>query len=304
MAAIEVDRLVKAYRNVKAVRGVTFQVRKGEIFGMLGPNGAGKTTTIECMTGLKEIDGGNVRVLGMHPGKSRRALYARIGVQLQETSWQDKVRVDEICRLFSSLYQNPAPWEELLKKFGLQDKRRAYVGSLSGGQRQKLSVILALLPRPEIVFLDELTTGLDPKARRAMWDHIRNLRDEGCTVFMTTHYMEEAEALCDRVCVIRDGAIVALDTVPEVIRKAGLPETVSFDSDVSLKGLLRNAFPEASVEQKGTSYAAASAGSNFSGSLIAWLESGNIPYRNMNIRKPTLEDAYLKLTGIRLEDEE
>lgn len=296
MVAIEADRMEKAYKSVKAVREVSFQVQKGEIFGLLGPNGAGKTTTIECLTGLKCCDGGSVRVLGMNPLKSRRELNRRISVQMQETSWQDKVRVDEICRLFSSLYQNPATWEELLKKFDLTDKRRAYVGSLSGGQRQKLSILLALLPKPEIVFLDELTTGLDPEARRAMWGHIRSLKDEGRTVFMTTHYMEEAEALCDTVCILKCGSVAALDPVSKVVRDAGLPEKITFESARPLKELLKTAFPKACVKQERANYEVAAQEGNFSGRLIAWLEAGSFPYRNLNIHYPTLEDAYLKIT--------
>ncbi len=304
MATIEVSQLVKSYGDVKAVDDLSFQVNEGEIFGMLGPNGAGKTTTIECIIGLRDFDSGSVEVAGFSPRKARKELYRRIGVQLQETSWQDKIKVEEICRLFASLYDKPASWEELLKKFGLYEKRNSYVGNLSGGQRQKLSILLALLPDPEIVFLDELTTGLDPKARRAMWEHIRGLKEEGRTVFITTHYMEEAEALCDRVCIIKGGKIIALDSVPEVINACGIEYEITFESEHSLLEDLLNVFPQATRTQRnGVHYAIAGLEIEFIGKLTAWLDEKKAHYRNLNIRKPSLEDAYLKLTGIRVEEE-
>jgi len=172
MAAIHVDSLSKSYGSIEAVRGISFDVGEGEIFGMIGPNGAGKTTTIECCIGLRVPTGGSVRLLGLNPRTERRDVFRRVGAQLQETNYQAHIRVDEICTMISSLYSRPTPWKELLDQYGLSAKRRVRVDSLSGGQRQRLSIVLALISNPEVVFLDELTTGLDPRARREMWEGV------------------------------------------------------------------------------------------------------------------------------------
>ncbi len=207
--------------------------------------------------------------------------------------------MEEVCRLFASLYERPAPYGELLEEFGLAAKKRAYVGSLSGGQRQKLSILLALLPRPELVFLDELTTGLDPQARRIMWAHIRELKGRGVTVFLTTHYMEEAESLCDRICLINRGCIAALDTVPGVIEQSGLGQGIMFESDQPLPDGLAAALPQgARIERRGALYEIGGQGEALLGKVGAWLENTGINYRNLRIRRPTLEDAFLKLTGV------
>jgi ABC-2 type transport system ATP-binding protein len=305
MNVIEVNRLSKSYGTIKAVANISFQVERGEIFGMLGPNGAGKTTTMECITGLKQFTAGAVSVLGIQPGKAGRELYRKIGVQLQETSYPDKIKIGEICRMFASFYESPASYEELFIKFGLHQKKNAYVGDLSGGQRQKLSIILALLPNPEVVFLDELTTGLDPHARRSMWEYIRELKTEGRTIFMTTHYMEEAEYLCDRVGIMSGGKLVALDTVPQVIQACGIEAEIGFESEQPLLECLRKALPHGTrIERAGSRYTISGSEDGMLGKLTAWLEAAQIPYRNLNIRKPTLEDAFLKLTGIRIRGDE
>ena len=225
---VEVRSLCKNYGSVRAVDGISFDVKDNEIFCMVGPNGAGKTTTIECIEGLRKPDSGEIRVLGLEPYREKEKLYQLIGVQLQETSYQDSIKVWEICQLFSSFYKNPLSYEELLKKFELYEKKNSYVSKLSGGQRQKLSIILALIPNPEIVFLDELTTGLDPQARRSMWTFIKGLREEGRTIFLTTHYMEEAEYLSDRVAIMYHGHIVALDTPKNLIEKSEIEEKIIF----------------------------------------------------------------------------
>jgi len=210
--AIEVASLHKFYGPVRAVDGISFTVEEGEIFGMVGPNGAGKTTTIECVEGLRRPDRGTVRVLGLDPQRDGYELRRRIGVQLQEASLPPRLTVWEALDLFGSFYSRRVDGKALLEQLGLADKRNAAFEKLSGGQKQRLFIALALINDPELVFLDELTTGLDPQARRAMWDLVRGIRERGKTIFLTTHFMEEAERLCDRVAIIDRGKIVALDT--------------------------------------------------------------------------------------------
>ena len=211
-AVIEVDGLVKRYGSATAVKGVSFSVNSGEIFGVVGPNGAGKTSTIECLEGLRRPDGGTVRVLGLDPGGQGPALRQRIGVQLQQAALPDRIKVWEALDLFASYYDRSVDWNALLEEWGLSQKRNAAFSSLSGGQQQRLFIALALVNDPEIVFLDELTTGLDPHARRATWNLIVRLRERGVTVVLVTHFMDEAEHLCDRVAVIDAGELIALGT--------------------------------------------------------------------------------------------
>lgn len=211
-----VKGLSKAYGNVKAVACLDIEIDKGKIFGLLGPNGAGKTTAIECILGVKRRDAGSVELLGMNPETDRKLVFARVGVQFQETHYQAKIRVAEICSVYSSFYRHPADWRAMLGTFGLAGMEARTVSDLSGGERQRLSVILALLPDPDIVFLDELTTGLDTKARRDVWRMLERLKKNGLTVFLTSHYMDEVEALCDRICILRQGKPVITGTVAEV----------------------------------------------------------------------------------------
>ncbi|RME87905.1 MAG: ABC transporter ATP-binding protein, partial [Anaerolineae bacterium] len=212
MNAIEVHELRKVYGALVAVDGISFRVEEGEIFGLLGPNGAGKTTTVECLEGLRAPTSGTARVLGMDPWREGRALRQVIGIQLQEGALPARLRVAEACDLFASFYGAGDDWSSLLEEVGLGGKRKTFFSELSGGQKQRLFVVLALLNRPQLVFLDELTTGLDPQARRAMWDLVRRIREQGTTVVLTTHYMDEAEALCDRVAILDGGRILALDS--------------------------------------------------------------------------------------------
>jgi ABC-2 type transport system ATP-binding protein len=216
MAAVSVSGLMKSYKEVKAVDNVSFDIKSGEIFGLVGHNGAGKSTTIECILGTKDMDGGTVEVLGMNPRKQRRQLYERVGVQFQQSNYQDKIRVDEVCELTTALYSRPSDWKELLKTFGLEELKKHTVSELSGGERQKLSVLQALIPNPELVFLDELTTGLDTGARREVWKQLAQLKKKGLTILLTSHYMDEVEALCDRVCILKRGRIAVMGTVKEV----------------------------------------------------------------------------------------
>lgn len=217
---IEVRNLTKSFSGRTVVKDLSFEVQKQEVFGLLGHNGAGKSTTIESILGLKKADSGSVKVFGKEPRKNRKEIFERVGVQLQASHYQNSIRVKEICQEISVLYKQPADYRELLHKFKLEQFENAQVNKLSGGERQKLSVVLALIPKPEIVFLDELTTGLDTAARREVWKTLKELKEEGTTIFLTTHYMEEAESLCDRICLIKEGVKVIEGTVEEVIRKS------------------------------------------------------------------------------------
>src|SRR4030042_4120052 len=218
---VQVEGLRKVYGATVAVDDVSFEVRQGEIFGMVGPNGAGKTTTIECLEGLRKPDQGIVRVLGMDPQRDGQILRERTGTQLQQSNLPERMRVWEALDLYASFYSKAADWKVLLAQLGLEEKRNAPFAKLSGGQKQRLFIALALLPDPELIFLDELTTGLDPQARHAIWDLVRGVRTRGKTVLMTTHFMEEAERLCDRVAILDHGRIGALDTPPAFIRGLG-----------------------------------------------------------------------------------
>lgn len=218
--ALIVQGLSKSYGNVLAVDNLNLEVQKGEIFGLLGHNGAGKSTSIECILGVKKPDKGTAQVLGMDPAKDRKQLFEKVGVQFQQTNYQDKITVAEICEVTYSLYKKPSDWKELLRTFGLSDKHRQQVSELSGGERQKLSVLLALIPNPELVFLDELTTGLDSKARRDVWKYLEKLKDRGLSIVLTSHYMDEVEALCDRICILRNGRTVTVGTVQDLIQQS------------------------------------------------------------------------------------
>lgn len=216
-SCIEVSGLTKRFGKKTAVNHLSFRVNRQEVFGLLGANGAGKSTAIETMLGLKKADGGKVEILGMDPVKERKNIFERVGVQLQSSNYQNNIRVWEICEEISALYTNPADYRELLRKFKLEKMEKQPVEKLSGGEHQKLSVVLALIPRPELVFLDELTTGLDAAARREVWQTLKKLKEEGMTIFLTTHYMEEAETLCDRIFLIKNGKKVTEGTVKEII---------------------------------------------------------------------------------------
>ena len=218
---VSVRNLTKSFTGRRVVDGLSFDVRKGEVFALLGHNGAGKSTTIDLILGLKTPDGGSAKILGMDAAKHRKQVFERVGVQLQNTQYQPSITVEEACIEYASLYAAPADYPQLLEQFGLDALRKSFVSKLSGGERQKLSVVLALIGQPEIVFLDELTTGLDVVARREVWRTLKQLKEQGLTIFLTTHYMEEAEALCDRVCIIRSGKKVAEDTIGEVVAASG-----------------------------------------------------------------------------------
>lgn len=218
---LSIQGLTKSYRELIAVKNLNLEIKKGEIFGLLGHNGAGKSTTIECILGTKDYDKGNIQLLNMDPKRDRRKLFEKVGVQFQELAYQDRLRVKELCEQTASFYQHPLNWKELLSTFSLLDKQRCFISELSGGEKQKLSVLLAFIHQPEIVFLDELTTGLDPKARREIWRFIEMLRDQGVTVFLTSHYMDEVQYLCDRICILKNGISTIMDTPEKVIQESG-----------------------------------------------------------------------------------
>lgn len=209
--------LQKSYGNIRAVDSLDLEVEKGEIFGLLGANGAGKTTSIECMLGVQKQDAGSVKLLGMNPGKDRKALFQKVSVQFQESRYQDKITVGELCAVTASLYKAPADYRGLLKQFGLTDKEKSPVAELSGGQKQRTFIALALIPNPALVFLDELTTGLDARARRKVWQILAELKAKGLTILLTSHFMDEVETLCDRIAILKKGRVVFYGTVAKAI---------------------------------------------------------------------------------------
>ena len=304
-AVIEVTHLRKSYGSLVAVNDVSFEVYEGEIFGMVGPNGAGKTTTIEIIEGLRRPDAGQVRVLGLDPTQDYDRLVYRIGVQLQEASLPSRVRIGEILNTIGAFYDRTVDAEMLLGQLGLAEKRNAFFGKLSGGQKQRLFAALALINDPEVVFLDEISTGLDPKARRNIWDFVRTLRDQGKTIFLTTHYMEEAEALCDRVAIIDYGRIVALDTPANLIRSLEGEQRMIFelldDIDVSfleeISGVTRVRRHHREVTVYGRN-------SRFIEDVLLALRAHGVGYRNLRTVEPTLEDVFLALTGRTIREQE
>ena len=217
---IKVGQLTKSYGELTAVENISLSVARGMVFGLLGANGAGKSTTIECILGTKKANRGIVRILGTDPLKDRKKLFEKVGVQFQESSYQEQITVAELCHVTASLYKKSADPFELLARFGIADKRKSLVKDLSGGQKQRLFIVLALIANPEVVFLDELTTGLDAKARREVWKILSDLKEKGLTIFLTSHFMDEVEALCDCICILREGKIVFYGTVSEAIEKS------------------------------------------------------------------------------------
>ena len=296
MPVIEVENLTKTYDGVNVVDGISFKVEEGEIFGIVGPNGAGKTTTVETVEGLRRPDGGTVRVLGLDPIRDRFETTQRLGVQLQESRLQDKIRVGEALDLYASFYKDPADWRELLASLGLDGKENANYSSLSGGQKQRLAVALALIGSPEIAILDELTTGLDPQARRSVWETIETIRGNGVTVVLVTHFMEEAERLCDRVMVVDHGRVTALDTPAGLIKQMGAIQRIRFRPSVEIMDEDLAALPGVDSVQRSGSHIEIVGSGEVVHAVTALLATRQIIAHELRIEQDNLEDAYLALT--------
>ncbi|OLF10106.1 multidrug ABC transporter ATP-binding protein [Actinophytocola xinjiangensis] len=302
MAIIEVDGLVKRYGERTAVDGVSFTVDAGEIFGILGPNGAGKTTTVECVEGLRTADAGTIRVCGLDPGDV--ALRHRLGAQLQESQLQDKLTVREAMELYSSFYRHPADWRELLDLLGLRDKIDSQFRRLSGGQKQRLSIALALVGNPEVAVLDELTTGLDPQARRDVWDLIDGIRERGVTIVLVTHFMEEAERLCDRLALIDAGKIVALDSPAGLVATVDGVQRIRFRPSAPLDHALLSALPEVTDVARSGRQLVITGHGNVLHAVTSVLARNQIIAADLRVEQTTLDDAFVALTGRNLETQE
>jgi ABC-2 type transport system ATP-binding protein len=301
---IRVRGLVKRYGDLVAVDGIAFEVGAGEIFGLLGPNGAGKTTTVEILEGLRSPDEGETMVLGVDVAKDANALKPRIGVSLQTAALYPKLTVTELIDLFRSFYPRSRPTDELIDLLELGERRKARSQELSGGQRQRLGVALALVNEPELVFLDEPTTGLDPAARRALWDIILGLKADGRTVFLTTHYLEEAEILCDRVAIMDHGRILEMGTVDELVSKRFRDRAVRLDATDALSDAELAALPAVSKVKHDDGdllLYTRDVGATI-GALLALTDERGVDAKDLTVRRPTLEDVFLDLTGRALRD--
>ncbi len=302
-AVVEVAGLRKSYGRTVAVDDVSFTVRQGEIFGLIGPNGAGKTTTMECVEGLRRPDGGSLRVLSLDPHRDAAKLEDRIGVQLQQAQLQKRITVREAVALWASLYPRTVDGAALLDRLGLAAKQDDWFMNLSGGQKQRLFIALALINDPELVFLDELTTGLDPQARRAIWSLVTGIRDGGATVFLTTHLMEEAERLCDRVAILEHGRIIDVDSPAGLVRRHCPQRTVVFASDWAGELDSLRAIAGCSVaEHDGDSFTLTGSGADFVTEVLRFLADQGVRIRDFRTEQPNLEDVFLTLTGHGIRD--
>jgi len=303
---IHVQQLQKSYDKVEAVKGIDFQVAQGEVFGLLGPNGAGKTSTIEILEGLRPRTGGEATVLGFDPERQKQQLKDRIGVCLQATNLQAKIRVQEALELFGSFYTRRLSSEQLLKRLQLWEKRGAFYDTLSGGQKQRLALALALVNDPQLLFLDEPTTGLDPQIRLEIHGLIEEMKSENRTVVLTTHYIEEAERLCDRVAIIDEGKIVAMGTPRELQQQSQGQSRIDIVTDQPMN---RSALPqwpdaqESKLAEDGRSltvYSSRPARTLFE--IMKWLDHQGMQLEDVHLKRPTLEDVFVELTGKRLRD--
>jgi len=300
---VQVAGIRKTYGETVAVDDVSFDVREGEIFGLIGPNGAGKTTTMECVGGLRTPDRGRITVLSLDPVREARALQNRVGVQLQQAQLQKRIKVWEAIDLWASLYPRVVDGQALLDRLGLGDKRNAWFMTLSGGQKQRLFIALALIHDPEVVMLDELTTGLDPQARRAIWDMVRGIRERGKTVLLTTHLMEEAERLCDRVAIIERGRVIDVGTPEGLVRRYCPEQTVVLSTDdpaaptrfAAIAGLER-------VDRQGSRFTLRGTGEDFITEVIDCISQHRMRVTEFRTELSNLEDVFLKLTGHSIRD--
>jgi ABC-2 type transport system ATP-binding protein len=302
-SVIHVAGIRKAYGTTTAVDDVSFDVNEGEIFGLIGPNGAGKTTTMECVEGLRTRDGGSVSICGLDPVRDAYALQERIGVQLQQAQLQKRIKVWEAVHLWAALYPKPVNGDHLLEQLGLADKRSTWFMNLSGGQKQRLFIALALINDPDVVFLDELTTGLDPQARRAIWDLVRDIRTRGKTVFLTTHLMEEAERLCDRVAIIDHGRIIDIGSPASLVHRHCPESSVVLVTDDANAAERFGTIPGVQdVAHAGAQFMIRGAGDDFVTSVIQCLAEHRLRVTDFRTVVPNLEDVFLKLTGHSIRD--
>ncbi|KOX23857.1 ABC transporter ATP-binding protein [Nocardiopsis sp. NRRL B-16309] len=297
MPIIDVRNLHKRYGDKVVLDDVSFSVDEGEIFGILGPNGAGKTTTVECVEGLRVPDGGTISVLGLDPRRDRAELRENLGAQLQESALPGRLRAGEALRLYASFYRESADPDELLDMLGIADQRDTQFRRLSGGQKQRLSIALALVGLPRVAVLDELTTGLDPQARRTTWDLIERVRDSGVTIVLVTHFMDEAERLCDRLALVDGGRIAALDTPGGLVAGAGLEQRMSFRAPADLDERALSALPEvASLHRTGSQVRITGQG-NLVYAVTAALARDRVVAEDLRVERSSLDDAFVALTG-------
>lgn len=292
---IQVQNLCKTYGDIKAVDDVSFSVKEGEIFGIIGPNGAGKTTTVECISGIRTPESGSILVRGFSPQRERNEIRKFVGVQLQEGELPPRLKVGEALDLFASFYPNPLDPNDLLDSLGIKNLRNKIFKNLSGGQKQRLSIALALVGNPKVAILDELTTGLDPEARRETWSLIEGIRDRGVTVILVTHFMDEAERLCDRVVLINHGSVVALDT-PEAIAKMEGGTRVSFKPSVRLDDDTLNSIPGVRIIDRKGKYVTVSGTGNLSDAVTTFLDNMGIQVSELEVKSGNLDDAFIMLT--------
>ncbi|GIH95691.1 ABC transporter ATP-binding protein [Planobispora siamensis] len=296
MAVIEVTDLRKSYADLNVLDGVSFSVEEGEIFGILGPNGTGKTTTVECVEGLRRPDSGSIRIFGLDPVKDARKVRELIGVQLQQTQLPETIKVWEALDLYASFYADPRDWRELLEEWGLADKRNARFGKLSGGQKQRLFIALALVGNPKVAFLDELTTGLDPQARRTTWELVKRVRASGVTVVLVSHFMDEVEELCDRVAVFNRGKVVAVDTPAGLVGGEHRMRFTLMAGDASGVAGLEDLPEVIEVSREGNRVVVTGRG-DFATAVTAHLARHHVLVSDLRIDKRTLDDAFAALTG-------
>jgi ABC-2 type transport system ATP-binding protein len=296
-AVIEVRQLHKSYRDTVAVEDVSFTVQEGEIFGILGPNGAGKTTTVECIEGLRAPDRGQISVLGLDPRRDRAELTQRLGVQLQDSQLPARLMVAEALELYSSFYRAPADWRALMDGLGLAGKARTQFGKLSGGQQQRLSIALALVGSPQVAVLDELTTGLDPQARRDTWELIEGVRSRGVTIVLVTHFMEEAERLCDRVALIDAGRVVVVGTPAALAEQVQAEQRIQFRPSVPLNAGLLTQLPDVTSVLHRGDVVVVTGNSNALNAVTSVLARHQIVAQQLRVEQASLEDAFIALTG-------
>jgi ABC-2 type transport system ATP-binding protein len=303
-AVVRVRDLTKRYGDLIAVNGVSFQIREGEIFGLLGPNGAGKTTTVELVEGLRKPDSGFIEVCGINVSSGIDKVKEFIGVQLQTSTLYDRIRIGEVVNLFGGYYQKSLPTAQILDEVSLNDKKDSFVEGLSGGQRQRLALALALVNDPEILFLDEPTTGLDPQARRNVWDIVERLREQGKTIILTTHYMEEAERLCDRIGIMNQGKIIALDAPRDLIANQNLESAIELITSNGVGTEFFHKLPNVSnITQDGDRFILhTKEASRILTELIRLSEGDGLSLETISVRRATLEDVFLELTGKKLRE--